>query len=166
MNFGLRLSCIAALVVVTALPTKGFADENFTGVTMAKFGPNAVFIWKTNDAVAALASQNVTGDQQFRSLLSEGAKILVAELKKEPSSTRSVSLELIYIKAGGIDPNYKIATVAGIEKVATLEALYSDYPKYGAGWPSALESGLKPDHLIVKNDHVNSASTSSPAASP
>jgi len=119
-------------------------------VILAATEPDVVLVWKTNATIAASIAQHVAGEELARRMLARAETLMAAHA--EPDSAGRVILKLVYFHDGGPDPSYKIETVAGIDRIGSLEAGAADLRAHAAAWQHALASGKTPTGLKVTLD--------------
>jgi hypothetical protein len=127
---------------------RGAAAED--DVILAAMQPDIVLIWKTNATIAESIREHVAGEALTRRLLARGESLMAA--RAEPGFGGRVILKLIYFHDGGPDPSYKIETVAGIDRIGSLEAPAAELRAHAVAWRSALASGKMPAGLTVTID--------------
>lgn len=122
-------------------------------VVVAKRSGDAVLLWQTNDAVDALHAQNLDKDALMRQLLAEAVTIMI-DRAHEFAGAKTLSVRLLYSKAGGVDKNYGTDTVAGIDKIATVTAPVASLAHNAQAWPQAVRDGKSVPGLSIQ---INSA---------
>lgn len=140
-----------ALMLVTYCAT-ALADNAVDQVVTAKLRPDAVFIWKTNDAISDLRTRGASAAQIRLELAARATQILVTKSKATPDA-RKVKVELIYFKSGGMDPNYKVETVAGVDRLGSVGAAQTALAKpSSSSWSKEVLAGKTPAGLSLELD--------------
>jgi hypothetical protein len=138
---------LACLVFALACPRGAGAEGD---VILAATQPDVVLVWKTNATIAESIQQHLSGEALTRRMLAHGEALMVAHAA--PDSAGRVILKLVYFHDGGLDPSYKIETVAGIDRIGSLEARAADLRAHAAAWQRALAAGKTPPGLTVTLD--------------
>lgn len=133
--------------VALACPHRACAEDD---VILAATEPDVVLVWKTNATIAASLAQHVAGEELARRMLARAETLMVAHAATDSSGR--VTLKLVYFHDGGPDPSYKIETVAGIDRIGSLEARAADLRAHADEWRRELAAGKTPAGLTVTLD--------------
>lgn len=151
MGFALNVARIAAgslaFALALAFPRGARAEDD---VILAATEPDIVLVWKTNATIAASLAQHVAGEELARRMLARAETLMAAH--DPPDSSGRITLKLVYFHDGGPDPSYKIETVAGIDRIGSLEAGAAELRAHADAWRRALASGKTPAGLTVTID--------------
>jgi hypothetical protein len=84
----------------------------------------------------------------MKELVAEAVSLMI---QRAPTfkDAKSLSVRLLYAKAGGVDQNYGTDTIAGIDRIATVTAPVSALLHGAGGWPQALRAGKTIPALTV-----------------
>ncbi len=148
----LLLGAAGCALMLVAHCTTALADDAVDQVVTAKLRPDAVYIWKTNDAIGDLRTRGASAAQIRLELAARATRILVAKSKAVPDA-RKVKVELIYFKSGGMDPNYKVETVAGVDRLGSVEAAQNALARpASSSWSKEVLAGKTPVGLSLELD--------------
>ncbi len=145
MGFALKTAgtvagSLAILALAFACPRGAGAESD---VILAATEPDVVLVWKTNATIVESIQEHLSGEALTRRMLAHGEALMAAHAT--PDSAGRVILKLVYFHDGGPDPNYKIETVAGIDRIGSLEARAADLRAHADAWQRSLAAGKTPN---------------------
>ncbi len=156
-----RIAAFACVLALGVFPGTAPADDTTPGLIVARTRPVLVLLWNTNAAVTA-APADEHGDALVRDIVAQAAQIVADHAKTAPSEAKTIELDLLYARPGGMDPRYNVDTLASIARVGHLVARLPDALADGAAWPAAIRDGRTPKGLHVTLDDAKLAPLRTP----
>ncbi|HEY4439437.1 MAG TPA: hypothetical protein VGN14_03220 [Candidatus Elarobacter sp.] len=89
-------------------------------VIVARTGADALLIWDASSDVSAIVADKSSNEDAERRLQRDGLRIIVSSLGKLDASAKTISVRIVYDKTGAVSPVYGAATLADVERYATL----------------------------------------------
>jgi hypothetical protein len=139
-----------AVFVVPLVSRNAFADEAPQGkVTLARATPDALIIWDATPAVVEITNVSKTPAEQALRSLESRAMTIAAGMAPQLTSANQISVRVVYLKLGAVNPMYRAAELAGVERVFSIGASRGDVLKHGQEWATLLASGKVPDGVSL-----------------
>ena len=148
MNFR---SSLGMIVVGTLLAIGGgpaAASEPAGTIVVAKPDGDALILWDVTTLVAEIVSEKTPRDEALRDLESQAVGVMSSRVTALKSA-QTISVRVIYLRTGDINPAYRAATLAGVEKVVTIKAPVSKVNAQSAVWAKELKDGKVPSDITV-----------------
>jgi hypothetical protein len=98
--------------------------------------------------VASLTSAKTPHDRALAQLESDAVRIAVSHAD-QLAAAQDVTVRVVYMKMGAVDPAYGVPTLAGVEKLFTLEASRSDLVSRGSAWVAEINAQKTPHDVTV-----------------
>lgn len=137
---------LAAAIGGSSVPAFA-ADTPKGSVLVARTEPDAILIWDATPAVVDLVSAKRGQDAALRTLESDAVAILAERAPQLKAS--KVSIRIVYQKIGAVNPAYGNATLASVERLATVSAKRDDIVKHAKDYETALTAGNVPSDVTV-----------------
>jgi hypothetical protein len=142
----------AACAMLLAVSMQAFAADATSSiqgnVVVAKAGEHPLLIWDASAVVAALTSAKTPRDRALAELESDAVNLTDARLS-DLASAHDITVRVIYMKMGAVNPQYGAPTLEGVEKLLTLKASRGDLASQGSAWATQLSAQKAPQGLAV-----------------
>ena len=136
------------LVAVSSPSLANDANAVAGNVVVAKGGAHPLLVWDASPVVTALTSSKTPHDKALAQLESDAVSIANARLS-QLTSAHDVTVRVVYMKMGAVNPMYGAPTLEGVEKLLTLQASQSELAAQGAAWVTQLSSQKIPHGLTL-----------------
>lgn len=141
------VSLLLALCFVPEL-TAVAADLPAGTVVLAKSSPDALLLWDSSPVLAKLVGDKV-GESKALLALESDAMTIATQRAGKLTTSKTLTVQVIYSMTGAVSPVYNTATFAGIEKVLTVSGSPADLAKNGATYATQLLQGTVPASVKV-----------------
>ena len=132
------------------LPASGaFAADLPEGtIVLAKTTPDALVLWDSSPVLAKLLADRA-GETAALAALESDAMLIATQRSTALTSSKTLTVSVIYSKTGAVSPVYNTPTFAGVEKLLTVSGSPADIAKNGAAYATELSQGTVPPAIRV-----------------
>ncbi len=144
-----RMILTAALMVSTVAATADSPPAS-GHLIVARTAGDALLIWDASVAVASIVNDKASDADADARLQHDALHLLSQSLNKLDASAKSVTLRIVYNKIGAVSPVYGAATLADVERYATLTAAVRDLRDNRDKWRDAGPNKALPSWITYK----------------
>jgi hypothetical protein len=149
MTSDLRDRCFKTLLAAGfAVAFIGAAPQG--AISVARTTGKAVIVWQATPLIATMIAAKESDGKAFADLESQALEIIKAR-KAMFGEASSVSVHVLYAKTGPVNPTYKVAVFAGIERILTVTADQAAL-KNSSTWPKAVDPAHLPPGVTISID--------------
>ena len=95
-------------------------------VVLARTEGDALAIWDSTQEVAAIVSGRLSDSDADIRLKHDALRVLAQVQPKVTSSSKTITVRIVYSKSGEVSPVYGTPTFLGVERYATLKVKTTD----------------------------------------
>jgi hypothetical protein len=150
MKISKTLSAAVSMLFLAAASPSFAADANAIpgNVTVARDGVHSLLIWDASPLVKSLTSAKTPRDQALAQLESDALSIAAARAS-QLTAAHDITVRVVYLKTGDVDPAYGAPTLQGVERLATVQASRGDLTSHQATLVDQLKAGKVPQGVNV-----------------